>query len=385
VIPLTEESCPDPSGKRYKSLDVFKGLAIFGVIVTHLAILQGDTGEGGSSPFTELMYAGLPMFMLVSGMFYRPGRTYLENLRRRVLPFVILFAVAVVGMTLVAYAYMWAIGYDLAQYDVLEVIGNVLVSKGALIDWTSADYVAERAFKAPFEVTIQMYYLQILVGGYLIFFLIADHVLPSLKRTVTAVLALLTVTAVYFHFGHVQFPFNLQLSALVASFLLIGAYLARCGVPEFLENVKDRKFWIVFLCVVVAAVLSAVFLPTGTNMDFNDLGDFGFFSTYTFMITSLSCGAFILMLAAAFAKIPYVSRIFELMGKYILPLFVLHMFVGKILIAPFVEIGTDKWIPLSFTEGLVLALVTIVVISAGMFLYHMYVKPRIMSRIKKGE
>jgi hypothetical protein len=91
------------------------------------------------------------------------------------------------------------------------------------------------------------------------------------------------------------------------------------------------------------------------------------------------------MLAAAFAKIPYVPRIFELMGKYILPLFVLHMFVGKILIAPFVEIGTDKWIPLSFTEGLVLALVTIVVISAGMFLYHMYVKPRIMSRIKKGE
>jgi fucose 4-O-acetylase-like acetyltransferase len=71
----TSEATKDGGNSRLKVLDVYKGIAILGVIITHVVLLQNGMGgkAGDSSALVQFLFSGLIMFMVISGYFYKPG------------------------------------------------------------------------------------------------------------------------------------------------------------------------------------------------------------------------------------------------------------------------------------------------------------------------
>jgi len=344
---------------------MYKGLAILGVVITHLALIQGGTGGTESEPsaLVQFMYSGLIMFIVISGFFHKPGRTYMENLKKRVIPLLLVFIASTVILTLVMFAYMCILGYDLSQYSsVWDVIYNVLITKSSFIDWTTEAFAATRVIMAPFEVTIQMYYLQMLVIGYILFYMIADKVLKDTKIAIATIVVMFAITSVYCEFIHIQLPFYIHYAPMVTGFLLTGALVARTDITAIIDkNVRDKRFWIILL---VSAVLSAFFLAVliaNAEITRNDFGNYGIFSVFIFAMTSLSCGMFQMMIVALLTKIPGLSHLFADMGKNTLYIFLLHMFIAKLIIAPFIDIGVDKWIPLGTMNAILLSFGTVAV------------------------
>lgn len=68
---------------------------------------------------------------MVSGYFYRPGYSYLHNLRHRILKFVICIVAAVVVLNTLMFAILLAQGYDLTLSQLWEVIWKSIVGRGA--------------------------------------------------------------------------------------------------------------------------------------------------------------------------------------------------------------------------------------------------------------
>ena len=66
----------DATNGRIRSLDLLRGAAIIGVIIIHIlfGLGRGYDVVWRLNP-TEFLYAGLPMFMVITGYLHRPGKT----------------------------------------------------------------------------------------------------------------------------------------------------------------------------------------------------------------------------------------------------------------------------------------------------------------------
>jgi fucose 4-O-acetylase-like acetyltransferase len=357
-------------------------MAIMGVIITHLVLLQNGTDgvNNDPSPVVQFMFSGLIMFMVVSGYFYKPGKTYLENVKARAIPFFVIFLVASVLMTVIMYVYLLALGYDLSSYDFGYVMSYSVLGTGCGLDLNSQAFIDACAIPAPYQVTIQMYYLGLLALGYLIFYAVVDRVISDWRKAVATIIILFFVTSAYLYFIHIQTPFYVHLAPMVAGFLLVGALMAKFKLAYRLENgLRKKEFWIAFAISIVVAAVCLVCFPANTDLTKSQLGDYGIFSIFTFAATSLSCGVVQLFLAAIFVKIPGWSHLFIAMGKDVLYLYLLHPLVAKMLVAPFVVLDTQHHIPLPFDQALILAFVTIAIIMVLAYVYK-----RLRNRCSEG-
>ena len=362
------------TAKRVGLMDLYKGMAIFGVLITHIVLLQN--GADGRSedplPVVQFMYSGLLMFVLISGYFYKPGKSYLENVRSRVVPLFTIFVVMTVLMILVMYGYLLLLGYDLSQYDLPDVILSGLLGKGfAFVDFKSDEFLPYIEVQAPFDVCMQMYYLGLICVAYLIFFALVDRVITDWRKTVATILVLIFITSAYIEFVHLQTPLYVHMAPLFAAFLLIGALLKQYRFATFLENgLHDKRYWIGFLATIVVAVLLLLMFPGTTDITLGMIGDYGIFTAYTFSATTLACGMVQFFLAAILVRIPIWNGFFQLMGRDVLPLYLYHMLVCKILIAPFVTLDTSAQIPLPPLEAFAMVFVTIAVIFVLTYIYR---------------
>ncbi len=158
--------------------------------------------------------------------------------------------------------------------------------------------------------------------------------------------------------------------------------LAKYRIVEFLESgFRSKWFWIYLLLFAVMAAACLVFLPADTDLYKMNIGNYGIFTVYTFTLTSLSCGVVQIYIALLFSKIPGVSHLFNLMGENVLYLYLLHMAVAKMLIAPFVHLDTTVHIPLDFYPALGLAFLTVAVILVLSCVYR-GIRPELSARIK---
>ena len=381
----TSEATKDGGSSRLKVLDVYKGIAILGVIITHVVLLQNGMGgkAGDSSALVQFLFSGLIMFMVISGYFYKPGSSFLHNVRKRVVTLLVIYFAAIIVMTSVMYVYLLIIGYDLSSYDPFDVMIKVAFGKANFVDMTSDEFFDLMQPMAPFEVTVMMYYLGILALGYLIFYAIADRVLKDWRVAVVVILILFGITSLYMDSVHIQLPLFAYYAPMVAGFLLVGSLLSKIRFAEFLETkYRTRDFWLVFAAVAVLAVLCLFLFPAQTDVVYGRVGT-GPFRIYTFAATSLACGMLQLYVALLFTKIPGIFHLFDDMGKNIIYLFLLHMLVAKMLIAPFVELPADKFIPLEFMPALALAFATIAVI---LVISHIYrrIRPRLIERVSEA-
>jgi fucose 4-O-acetylase-like acetyltransferase len=362
----------DGGNTRLRILDVYKGIAILGVIITHVVLLQNGMGgkAGDTSAIVQFLFSGLIMFMVISGYFYKPGSSFLHNVKKRVVTLLVVYFAAIVVMTSVMYLYLLIIGYDLSSYDLVDVIVKVAFGKANFVDMTSDEFFDLMQPMAPFEVTVMMYYLGIL----------ADRVLKDWRMAVVAILILFGITSLYMEFVHIQLPLFAYYAPMVAGFLLVGALLSKVRFAEMLETgYRTRNFWLVLIIATVLSALCLLLFPAQTDVVYGRIGT-GPLRVYTFAATSLSCGIVQLYVVLLLSKIPGVSHLFNDMGKNIIYLFLLHMLVAKMLIAPFVELPADKFIPLGFMPALALAFGTIAVI---LVISHIYrrIRPGLIEKV----
>ena len=368
---VQEADSKQPSSARVKSIDVLKGVAMIGIVIAHIALLQnqGGGGSGGSdeaySVFKGLVgipYSLLCMFFVVSGYFYKPGNGYWHNVKDRVLKLFLFFVASVVLFTSLMYAVLWAQGYDLSSYSLIDVIVEVIIGKGYFVDFDDPSIGGENIL-APFEVTHPLYFLQIIMVGYLIFYAIADYVMESDKRTVITIAVLLTTTALYMEFIHIQLPFSAQLGPLVASYLLMGTMLRR---KRFYENLEfghtDRRYWKIFLISLAIAVILCALFPSDLALIYSKFGDYGGWSVYPFFISMLFSGIVMSYIISWVVKGCHrLSALLAEIGVMCLFVHVSHMFIAKAVCSPFVTLDTEVWIPISLPAGIVVSFVAIAI------------------------
>ena len=304
--------------------------------------VDGDVAGGFN--VAELVYAGLPMFMVITGYFYKSGRSYMDNVKHRVVPVILVLIISTVFLTSIMYGYMWVLGYDLGSYDLFDDIMTIIIGKECF-STIGVDGFTAGAVLAPYDISAGFYYLQILAVGLLIFYAIADHVLDDWRKTVTAMFALLSMTALYLELVNIQLPFSAQLGPVVATFLLLGALMGRHNVANFIENgYRQAKYWIVFAAFLGAAVASVILFPSGMNLYNSRFGSNGALSVFTFLFLSITCGAVLWYITAFLIRVPVVSTIFTYAGLNSIILFTQHMFIAKLITAPFYTIGTEYWV-----------------------------------------
>ena len=379
---IEDEIDPTSSGSdsRIRSIDILKGAAIIGVITAHIALVQNQGGiSSGEYSIGELFYAALPMFFVIMGYFYKPGNSLLYNYRTRVLYLLLGFVAFTVILTLLMYGYLLLLGYDLSGTDLWGDILTMLIGKSCFKDISSIAFTGERIL-AVYEVTHQFYFLQIMIVGYVIFYPIVDHVISDWRKTFAAVIILGAISGIYIEAIGLQLPFLAQDGPIVAALMLIGAYMGKHNVTEYLETgYRERRYWILFAAFLILALVCIYLIPTKLSIIYSMFGEYGGWSTIPFLLISMSCGMVLFYLAAWVSKVPYVSGFLMYLGKECLWIFVFHMFVAKALIAPFIPLNTTDWIPIdSIWQGILLTVVTVAVIlvfvEAAHYLSRKYVK-----------
>ena len=362
------DSAHSPSS-RIKSLDILRGAAIIGVITVHIMFGAGrgvDGSVAGDFNVAELVYAGLPMFMVITGYFYKSGRSYMDNVKHRIVPVLLVLIISTVFLTSMMFGYMWILGYDLSGYNLLEDILTILIGKECF-STIGADGFTAGAVLAPYDISAGFYYLQILAVGLLIFYAIADHVLDDWRKCVTAMFALLSMTALYLELVNIQLPFSAQLGPVVATFLLFGALLGKYNVAYYIENgYRERKYWIIFIAFVCAAVASIILFPSGMTLYNSRFGSNGALSVFTFLFLSITCGAVLWFITAFLIKVPVVSAIFTYAGLNSIILFTQHMFIAKLITAPFFDLGTEYWVTVDSIGVRFIVLITTLALLFGL-------------------
>ena len=355
---------------RLMTADLVKGIAITGMVVLHLALLQGHGSEPTASTgvgimmFKAIPYSLLCMFIVISGYFYVPGKTFLWNMRKRVLRFSIFLIAAIIVLNSLMYAILWLQGgYDLELSQLGEVIWQNIIGRGVFKTFDEIN-VYGGIILAPFEVTHQLYYLQMIIVGYVIFFAIADKVMDDWRKLFAAVFILMTMTAAYVEFVGVVLPFYAHLGPMAAGFLLIGTYLSRLHFYEWLESgVYDKRYWLTFLALLLISVLLCFITAGDPSILYCNFGPFGGWSLYSFAVLSVAAGMMLSFIISWFRYVKYLREAIAAVGASCISVFVLHMFVAKCLAAPFVTFNTEVWVPLGAAAGFLLSLITVALIT----------------------
>lgn len=319
-----------------------------------------DSGMSNSTSIAEFLYAALAMFMVISGYLYKKGKDYRTNITTRVIPILVVLAVSTIVFTTAMYGYLYILGYDLGQYNLLQEIGEVLLGKSCFQDIHAEGYYAGYV-ASPFDISAGYYYLQILAVGYLIFFAVADLVLDDWRKCIATVAALFAVTGLYTEFIGIQLPFTAQIGPMVAAFLLIGALMKQYDFALFMENGFQKKsYWLMLLSMAVIGMICITYFPTGMCLYNSHFGDYGSWSIISFCIQSLSCGIVLWFIAVVLIRVPIASDIFRIAGIASIILYSMHMFIAKLITAPLHTLGTDYWINLDTVgERLILLIVTL--------------------------
>ncbi len=380
----------DVSKSRVRSIDILKAAAIIGVVLAHIAFIQNqddiiEPAMGSVFPISEFFYAVLPGFLVMSGYFYRSD-SLRANLVRRVLPILVVFVVSTVVLTLIMYGYLVVLGYEMSFDKMIGDMGQMLIGRECFMDIYDPSFNAARAFDV-YDISLPYYFLQIMIVGYLIFYPIADYVLKDWKRTAASIVILLTITCVYMETIHIQLPFFAQLGPVVAAFYIAGAFLGKCRIAETLESGwRERRFWLIFLLALTISVVLIVLFPTRMAFVHSVFGDYGGYSVYTFFLLALSCGGACMFIAALLANLNRIAGAIMCIGRETLVIFILHMFVAKALIAPFVELEPDKWIVVdSLPQAIALAVITIAIIMVSAMITRSFIRKNRKKNAPAGE
>ena len=310
--------------KRLATVDVMKGLAILFVVFYHLLAPCGV--KTVVDHLTEIM---LILFFFTSGYFYKPGkRTIGENIRNRA------------SATMVPFLFygvlFWLIGsiwHVLAKTEtVMEALWCLRNFFGGCIwnrviqNWFGWEY---HSLGKLYPFLADFWFLIALLLSSILFFLFADRVLASRKKTLACAVLLFAATGIMKALN-VDLPYNMQLVPFWTAFILLGAM---AGQMKLIENppVTGAKGWGVSLLSLAAGVTVCMLKEPNVNMF---RGSFGGNEVVSMLLCITASVLVIFGLAMAFRLAEGAGvRMKELawVGSHSLTFYLWHMFFAWII------------------------------------------------------
>ncbi len=350
--------------ERNRTLDMIKGLVIIAVVIVHLssaaAVSNDTTGTGtgfNSTFFIEYLYSALILFFVISGYCYKP-RGYLNNVKRRVIQIGTAFIVCTVVLTIILAGIQWAYGYNVTAGQMLTDIGKVLIGVGTFTDYSEFPYLPP---VATYEISHAYYFLEIMLFAFLIFYAIAERSTKNWKTALISVFILTSLTFLMREFIPFRLPWFIQNVPMAAGFMVLGLYAKKHGVIEFIDSgFRKKKYWIVLASVLIISIVLICLFPTRMSFAHSTFGDYGGWSAYTYVASTVLCSYVIAVIASGLAKIPKLSNLLIFIGSQTMIIFLFHMFYAKIISMQFHTQTIDSRIPFdSVGESLVVAVIVV--------------------------
>ena len=375
------ETVTENSSKRLDAPDVLKGFIITVIVVAHVIFMSGESSDRGELGIPiQVFYLGLMVFFIISGYFFRPNRGFVKNLDKRLKQVATVTFAGLLFLPLIMFCYLAVLGQspDFSQYTEYSLL-RVFGSSSLFGPYTTYDPTVHPAF----DTSTGYYYLQVMMVAFVIFYAIADKVVGNFGKTAVTIFLLVAATCVLREFVPFQLPFFAQLAPIAAAFMLLGASFGKFRVLEAMELGEwDRKVYIgVFVGSAIIAVALVYVFPPGILFDETYFGEYGGYSAFPYFVeASLACITF-MGLAAAVSKIPVISKILEIIGRHTLALLTLHVFIIKLVIAPFYPLVTGPTFPDMPIEVQISVAVATIVIVVAVGEIAPRIAPRLMSRI----
>jgi len=360
--------------ERLASADVLKGMLIIGIVFVHIVIVRmdvlmsgadaastgvlGDNSVGAGSLVIQALYLGLMAFFIISGYFYRPGRGFMENMKKRVVQLVVATSICAVVLPIITYIIMAVCGKAPGLDDLITAfqwgfgLNGVFTSYGGF------------SVHPMCGGCIGYYYIWTMLWGFLIFYAIADRVRDDWRKILAAIIVLLVITLLLSELLPVKLPMYAQLGPIAAAFMLVGMAAGKYGLIEKVESfsLSSGRSWALFLgSLAIAIVLVAIF-PPGTDFQSMVFGDFGGFSIFTYFVESIAMFVVLIHIALLFSHMIGFNQIFRTAGRHSLGILLLHGSLVTMIIAPFYDLPNSDWFPDEMGLGisLVMAILSIV-------------------------
>ncbi len=344
---------------RYESLDVLKGFIIIVVVIAHLMVTStGSESDRGMPIAMQIMYLGLMSFFIISGYFYRPGRGFVENIKRRGTQLFLALIICSVALPIITYVWLAILGQSSDPSDILEAMLRSLY----LYDLFTPMGPTDTYFAC--ATSVGYYFLWVMMGGFLIFYGLADRIMNDWRKLIVAIIVLLVAYMLFVEFWPNRLPFYFQGAPLAALFMFAGALLAKYRFVEKVEVFAWRSpsYWLPSIVCLIAGVMLCIIFPPGIKFDWAIFGDYGGLSVIPYMIESLLMFVVFVYVAKIVAKLPLLPKLLNLAGQHTLGLLLYHGFVATMILAPFYIIPTTSWFPvMGLTNRIVAAVATLVI------------------------
>ena len=310
---------------RVEYVDVAKGIGIVLVVLGHNQI------KATLPALTSFIYTfHMPMFFLLSGMFFRPTVRFFDLLRRRF--HTILQPYLVIIILMYAAAFLFS---ELDLSIILSRMAKAAYASGYWLDWAQLWFLP-----ALFAVNIFAWlFFKLIYGRLPALWMRLPLLLGMLWLGVTTLKFFLDypVTLLGHSFSLPGLPFNLDLVLVLAAFFLLG-YETYQVVPEKFY----ASWWVLALSGLVLVALNLIF---PFKIDF-------FSRTYeSFPINTLEAIAgslFVLCLSKQIAlRGGRLSQAFQYLGRVSLILLIFH---GPIQIYSYEKL--NDWLPNPYVLGI---------------------------------
>lgn len=319
--------------KRIECVDITKGLAIIVVVVSHLVMIP-SVGDIVTRLFGGLM----GVFFMLSSYFYKPGKGYLYNVKRRFFQVLVPFLVYNLVVLILCFIYETVMGLHPEVMDYLNIYWGRLYDTSSFTAINLAPYTgAPRAFTQTVvhsiasNAVIPSWFLHRMFFSELIFFAIADWALKNVKRVAGTIFGLLSITVLYTQFFKVHLPLQLDSCFAIAAVMLFGSYMRQIDCAAYIENHPwDKKKTAITAVFLALYVVGAIYLSDfyGRALIMGMFGTIGSLSVYIWFFCQVIFFYVMLFFASLIAHVPFLSEPLKLVGKHTLMILLFHLFFG---------------------------------------------------------
>ena len=310
--------------KRLQFADMMKGRAILGVLFYHL------TAPCGFKYVLEHITENfLIVFFFFSGYFYKVGKRSLgQSIGTRFKATMFPFVKYSLIFWVIGSAYLLIAGLE-TIIDALCCLRNFYggcIWNRVIQNWFGWEY---HSLGKRYMFLADFWFLLALLLASVLFFVLAEFVLPSKWKTLTASVVLFAVTGVLRAFA-VSLPYNLQLVPFWTAFLLLES-LAQYNSAFELKWMSGAKGWISSVIALAAGVAIAMLKEPSVNLF---RGNFAEGEVVSMLLTIASSLLFIWGLGNI-CRLAETSgiRVKELswLGSHSLLIYLFHMFFAWII------------------------------------------------------
>lgn len=242
--------------------DVAKGIAIFLVMALHILVVHKAAYQ------VLALLAGfiMALFFFLSGLNYKPGKTYKENIIKRIKQILIPFLIYVLIITIIVGSYLMITGQS-SFLDILQTLGNCLLGS----QFSSQIGLASTSMQLHRCLMI-IWFIIMLLSATFIFYGVVDLCLKSLYSFISISILLLSIT-ILLGYLNLSLPFYLREAPTITVIMLFGALFKKYKIFE-----NPSKMWVIINSLVAYGLylfVAIIFRGGGFIMGGRLLGSFG--------------------------------------------------------------------------------------------------------------